>query len=123
MDVTASDEIFNNGYRYSFRVQPGSTVIATAAARYLDEVSEEAGRPVEQVAFLHEQTDFGTAAARAFTAAARQRGIEVSPIISYDATSVSDFTAQVTQVKASGADVPPSGTTATACSSHRRSRR
>jgi branched-chain amino acid transport system substrate-binding protein len=105
MDVTASDEIFNNGYRYSFRVQPGSTVIATAAARYLDEVSEEAGRPVEQVAFLHEQTDFGTAAARASTPPPRQRGIEVSPIISYDATSVSDFTAQVTQVKASGADV------------------
>ena len=57
------------------------------------------------MAFLHEQTDFGTAAARAFTAAARERGIEVGPIISYDATTVSDFTAQITQVKASGADV------------------
>ncbi len=105
MDVTAADEIFDHGYRYSFRVQPGSTVIATAAAQYLDEVSREHGRPVEKVAFLHEQTDFGTAAAEAFTAAARERGIEVDPIISYDATTVSDFTAQITQVKASGANV------------------
>ncbi|EIE98473.1 ABC transporter substrate-binding protein [Saccharomonospora glauca] len=105
MDVTAADEIFDHGYRYSFRVQPGSTAIATSAARYLDEVSREHGKPVEKVAFLHEQTDFGTAAAEAFTAAARERGIEVGPVISYDATTASDFTAQVTQVKASGADV------------------
>ncbi|NKQ54476.1 ABC transporter substrate-binding protein [Amycolatopsis sp. K13G38] len=105
MDVTASDTIFSHGYKYSFRVQPGSKAIATAAARYLKQVSEQAGKPVRKVAFLHEQSDFGSGAAEAFTAAAKQLGIEVGPNISYDATTVSDLTAQVTQVKASGADV------------------
>ncbi|NDU71082.1 ABC transporter substrate-binding protein [Actinomadura sp. DSM 109109] len=105
MDVTASDAIFAHGYRYAFRVQPGSAAIAGAAARYLKEVSERAGKPVRKVAFLHEQTDFGSGAAEAFTAAAKRLGIEVGPDISYDALTVSDLTAQITQVKASGADV------------------
>ncbi|GAA1815747.1 ABC transporter substrate-binding protein [Actinomadura chokoriensis] len=105
MDVTASDAIFAHGYRYAFRVQPGSAAIAGAAARYLKEVSEQAGKPVRKVAFLHEQTDFGSGAAEAFAKAAEKLGIEVGPDISYDALTVSDLTAQVTQVKASGADV------------------
>ncbi len=105
MDVTASDAIFSHGYKYSFRVQPGSKAIATAAAQYLKAVSDQAGKPVRKVAFLHEQSDFGSGAADAFTAAAKQLGIEVGPNISYDATTVSDLTAQITQVKASGADV------------------
>ncbi|GAB3565005.1 ABC transporter substrate-binding protein [Amycolatopsis endophytica] len=104
-DVTASDQVYAHGYKYAFRVQPGSEVIATAAAQYLRQVSQQAGKPVKKVAFLHEQSDFGSGAAEAFTEAARQLGIEVGPDISYDAASVSDLTAQVTQVKASGADV------------------
>ncbi|WP_262403616.1 ABC transporter substrate-binding protein [Actinomadura sp. CNU-125] len=105
MDVTASDEIFAHGYDYSFRVQPGSAVISAAAAKYLKAVSQEAGKPVRKVAFLHEQSDFGSGAAEAFAAAAAGLGIEVDPVISYDAATVSDLTAQITQVKASGADV------------------
>jgi branched-chain amino acid transport system substrate-binding protein len=104
-DVTASDQVYAHGYKYAFRVQPGSEVIATAAAQYLQQVSQQAGKPVRKVAFLHEQSDFGSGAAEAFTEAAQHLGIEVGPDISYDAASVSDLTAQVTQVKASGADV------------------
>lgn len=105
MDVTASDEIFQHGYRYSFRVQPGSAKISESAAEYLEQVSRQAGKPAERVAVLHEQTDFGTGAADAFEAAAGKLGMEVGPRISYDATTAADFTSQITQVKASGADV------------------
>lgn len=105
MDVTGSDTILSQGYRYSFRVQPSNNHIAAAAAQYLKEVSEQAGKPVRKVAFLHEQTDFGTGVAEAFSAAAAELGIEVGPNISYDATTASDLTTQITQVKASGADV------------------
>jgi branched-chain amino acid transport system substrate-binding protein len=105
MDVTASDAIFANGYRYSFRVQPGSRAISTAAARYLKEVADKAGKPVRKVAILHEQTDFGSGAAEAFVQAAKGLGLPIGPNISYDALTTSDLTAQVTQVKASGANV------------------
>ncbi|MDL4774059.1 MULTISPECIES: ABC transporter substrate-binding protein [Thermomonosporaceae] len=105
MDVTASDAIFAHGYRYAFRVQPGSEAISAAAAAYLKEVSEKAGKPVRKVAFLHEQTDFGSGAAEAFSKAAAKLGIQMGPNISYDAVTTSDLTAQITQVKASGANV------------------
>jgi branched-chain amino acid transport system substrate-binding protein len=105
MDVTASDSIFANGYDYAFRVQPGSKAISSAGARHLKQVAEAAGKPVRKVAILHEQTDFGSGAAEAFTAEAEKLGLPIGPNISYDALSTSDLTAQVTQVKASGADV------------------
>ncbi|MFB4319226.1 ABC transporter substrate-binding protein [Actinomadura sp. 21ATH] len=104
MDVTATDAIFANGYEYAFRVQPGSKAISSAGARYLKEVADAAGKPVRKVAILHEQSDFGAGAAEAFTAEAAKLGLPIGPNISYDALSVSDLTAQVTQVKASGAN-------------------
>ncbi|MFI0356005.1 ABC transporter substrate-binding protein [Actinomadura sp. 9N407] len=105
MDVTATDTIFANGYDYAFRVQPGSKAISSAGARQLKQVADAAGKPVRKVAILHEQSDFGSGAAEAFTAEAEKLGLPIGPNISYDALTTSDLTAQVTQVKASGADV------------------
>ena len=55
------------------------------------------------------------------TRRATELGFEVGPAISYDAASVADLTTQVTQVKASGADVLAGlqATTETVCSSPR----
>ena len=68
-------------------------------------MSKAAGKPVKKVAFLHEQGPFGTSVRDAFTKKAKELGFEVGPAVSYDAASVSDLTTQITQVKASGADV------------------
>jgi branched-chain amino acid transport system substrate-binding protein len=57
------------------------------------------------VAYLHDDTAFGTSVLAAFKAQAAKLGFQVGPEISYSPASVSDLTTQVTQVKASGADV------------------
>jgi branched-chain amino acid transport system substrate-binding protein len=105
IDVSSADSILSQGYKYTFRVQPSSTVLGTAGAQYLDQVSKAAGKPAKKVAVLHEQGPFGTAVCDAFKAQAAKAGIQVGPAIAYDAANVSDMTTQVTQVKASGADV------------------
>ncbi|MEV4622545.1 ABC transporter substrate-binding protein [Asanoa sp. NPDC049573] len=105
IDVSSADSILAQGYKYTFRVQPSSTVLGTSGAQFLDQVAKAAGKPVKQVAVLHEQGPFGTAVRDAFKAEAAKAGIKVEPAIAYDAASVSDLTTQVTQVKASGADV------------------
>ncbi|MEV0718410.1 ABC transporter substrate-binding protein [Asanoa sp. NPDC050611] len=105
IDVSSADSILAQGYKYTFRVQPSSTVLGTAGAQFLDQVAKAAGKPAKKVAVLHEQGPFGTAVRDAFKAEAAKAGIEVGPAIAYDAASVSDLTTQVTQVKASGADV------------------
>ncbi|MGC1210811.1 MAG: ABC transporter substrate-binding protein [Micromonospora sp.] len=105
IDVSSADSILSQGYKYTFRVQPSSTVLGTAGAQFLDQVAKAANQPVKTVAVLHEQGPFGTAIRDAFKAEAEKAGIKVGPAIAYDAANVSDLTTQVTQVKASGADV------------------
>lgn len=105
MDITGDDGILKNGYTYSFRMQPQNSRFGSTAAQYLQQVSTAAGKPAKKVAYLHESTAFGTNVYKAFKAEAEKQGMTVDPEISYDAASVSDLTTQMTQVKASGADV------------------
>lgn len=105
IDIATADELLEQGYRYTFRIQPNATTMGTQGARYLQEVSTAAGAPARQVAYLHEQSAFGTTVKDAFVAEAQALGLTVDPIIGYDAASVSDLTTQVTAVAASGADV------------------
>jgi branched-chain amino acid transport system substrate-binding protein len=105
IDVSSADSILTQGYKFTFRVQPSSTVLGTAGAQFLDKVSKAANQPAKTVAVLHEQGPFGTAVRDAFKAEAEKAGIKVGPALAYDAANVSDLTTQVTQVKASGADV------------------
>jgi len=105
IDVSSADAILAQGYQYTFRLQPSGTVLAEGGAQYLSEVSTAAGKPAKKVAILHEQGPFGTAIKDVFTKKAQSLGMEVGPVASYDPAKVSDFTTQVTAVKASGADV------------------
>jgi branched-chain amino acid transport system substrate-binding protein len=105
IDVSVADAILQQGYKYTFRLQPSSTVLGERGAEYLGQVSEAAGQKAEQVAILHEQGPFGSAIRDAFSAKAQALGMAIGPVISYDAANVSDFTTQVTSVKAEGADV------------------
>ncbi len=105
IDVSSADAILQQGYKYTFRLQPSGTVLAEQGAQYLSEVSTAAGKPAKKVAILHEQGPFGTAVKDVFTKKAQSLGMEVGPVASYDPAKVSDFTTQVTAVKAAGADV------------------
>jgi branched-chain amino acid transport system substrate-binding protein len=105
MDITADDAVLDQGYQYSFRIQPPNSAMGTRGARYLKELAEEAGKPLPTVAYLHEQTAFGTSVFTSFAAEAGRLGIPIVTEISYDAANVSDLTTQITSVKASGATV------------------
>lgn len=105
IDIAAADDLLEQGYQYTFRIQPNASTMGTAGAQYLADVSTAAGAPVRKVAYLHEQSSFGTSVKDAFVAKAQSLGMTVDPIISYDAKSVSDLTTQMTAVKAAGADV------------------
>lgn len=105
MDVSALDEILQQGYSYSFRMQPNATLLGEQGFSSLLAMAEDAGEPIQQIAYLYEQGNFGKAVYAAFQAAADEAGITVDPAISYDAASVSDMTTQIQQVASSGADV------------------
>jgi branched-chain amino acid transport system substrate-binding protein len=105
IDVSSADQILQQGYKYTFRLQPSGTVLAEKGAEFLSDLSKEAGAPAKTIAILNEQGPFGTAIAKTFTEKAKSLGMNVGQQISYDPANVSDFTTQMTAIKQSGADV------------------
>ncbi len=105
IDVATADSLLDQGYKYTFRIQPGSTSMGQFGARYLKEIAEAQGSPVESVAYLHESSEFGTSVFEAFQEEAQKEGIEIIREISYDAFNVSDLTSELTQAKAADPDV------------------
>jgi branched-chain amino acid transport system substrate-binding protein len=105
MDITADDAVLDQGYEYSFRLQPPNSSMGVRGARYLKEIAEAAGKPLPKVAYLHEQTAFGTSVHKSFAEEAAKLGIPIVTEITYDAATVSDLTTQITSVKSSGATV------------------
>jgi len=105
IDVATADSLLAQGYKYTFRIQPGSKDMGEFGARYLKEIAEAQGSTVESVAYIHESSEFGTSVFEAFRDEAQKEGIEISREISYDALNVSDLTSELTQAKAADPDV------------------
>lgn len=105
IDVAVSDEILDQGYQNTFRIQPNATAMGVQGAKFLKELTDAEGIDVMKIAHLHEQSAFGTSVNAAFTEAAAEYGWTVEPIISYDAFGVTDLTTEMTEVKAAAPDV------------------
>lgn len=105
IDVATADSLLDQGYEYTFRIQPGSTRMGEYGARYLKDIAESKGSPVTTVAYIHESSEFGTSVFEAFQNEAQNEGVEVVKEISYDALNVSDLTSELTQAKSANPDV------------------
>lgn len=104
IDVSVADNITQQGYKYTFRVQPNATAMGTYGARYLTEISTTAGQPVKTIGYLHEPSDFGTTVFAAFKAEAEKHGMQITKEVTYELSN-SDLTAQATQALSGNPDV------------------
>jgi branched-chain amino acid transport system substrate-binding protein len=104
IDVSVADNITQNGYKYTFRVQPNATSMGTYGARYLKQIADKAGQPVKTVGYLHEPSDFGTSVFAAFKAEAEKQGMSIGKEVTYELSNT-DLTAQATQALADNPDV------------------
>lgn len=104
MDVASLDSILEQGYDYSFRIQPSSGMMGERSADYLDQMAKDAGEDVSTIGVLYEQGNYGTAVDKAFESRIEELGMDVSASISYDPASSNMFT-QVQRAIAGGVDV------------------
>ncbi|GAA1575864.1 ABC transporter substrate-binding protein [Leucobacter aridicollis] len=104
MDVSALDSILEQGYTYSFRVQPSGGMMGERSAVYLKDMADEAGTEIQRIGFLYEQGNYGASVYKAFEAKASELGMTVSTAISYD-PAASDLSTQVQQALAGGVDL------------------
>jgi branched-chain amino acid transport system substrate-binding protein len=95
-DSVASN-ITTRGFKYTFRVTPIAQNFADSYMQFLTKM-KQAGKPVDSIAIVNENTDYGSSVGDAIAAAAKQTGLPVAIRIPYSANGA-DVTAQVLQLK------------------------
>jgi branched-chain amino acid transport system substrate-binding protein len=105
IDVAVADAILDQGYEYTFRLQPNATSMGVNGADFLQEMSEATGEEINSVVYLFEgTTGFGDSVRAAFVERAAELGIEVVDEIGYDPFGVTDLTTEMTRINALAPD-------------------
>jgi branched-chain amino acid transport system substrate-binding protein len=85
------------GFKNTFRVTPVASNFADSYMRFLQD-QKKAGRRVEDIAIVNENTDYGSSVGDAIAAEAKKVGFPVSIRVPYSANGA-DVSAQVLQLK------------------------
>ena len=89
--------ITGRGFKYTFRVTPIAQNFADSYMRFLKSM-KQAGKSVDTIAIVNENTDYGTSVGDAIEAEAKKTGLPLAIRIPYSANG-SDVSAQVLQLK------------------------
>jgi branched-chain amino acid transport system substrate-binding protein len=99
IDVAVADAILDQGYEYTFRLQPNATSMGVNGAQFLAELAENSGEEIGSVVYLYEgTTGFGDSVRAAFVEEADALGIEVLEEIGYAPFEVTDLTTEMTRI-------------------------
>ena len=105
IDVAVDDQILEQDYQYTFRIQPNASSMGEDGADRLLEIAEQGGETVDSVAYIHEEGAFGTSVFEAFKKQAESQGISVAKEVTYSPTNFSDATTQVREAASADPDV------------------
>ncbi len=97
-------DLTERGFKYFFRTTPVATDIAKTYMEFLSDIKEAGIIPVESLAIVNENTDYGTSVAKVLREAAKASGFNVAVEIPYSANTT-DVSAQVLQLKEVNPDV------------------
>ena len=102
--VAVADEVTSRGFKYTFRVQPSAEQMASQTVKYVSEIAKATGQTVKTIAYLHDDTAFGTSLAGHVKKYAANYGMEVIVDVPYSPRAA-DVATEVGKIKAAGADV------------------
>jgi len=95
--------ITQRGFKWVFRTGPIASDFATAYTKFLLE-QKQAGRKIDSIAIVNENTEYGTSVSGSIADAAKQAGLTLAAQIPYSANTA-DVSAQVLQLKEKRPDV------------------
>ncbi len=104
VSVGSAEEITKRGFKYTFRIQPASSMFVDQALKYMTEIAKAKGQKIKTIAYLHESTQFGTALADFTVEYAPKYGLELILRVPYS-TKAADVSTEVGKIKAAGADL------------------
>ncbi len=101
IDVAVADAILDQGYGYTFRLQPNATSMGVNGAQFLVDLAAASGEEINTVVYLFEgTTGFGDSVRAAFVEKAAELGLEVLDEIGYAPFEVTDLTTEMTRINA-----------------------
>jgi branched-chain amino acid transport system substrate-binding protein len=95
--------ITQRGFKWVFRTGPIASDFAIAYTKFLLD-QKKAGRKIDSIAIVNENTEYGTSVSGSIADAAKQAGLTLAAQIPYSANSA-DVSAQVLQLKEKRPDV------------------
>lgn len=104
VSVASAEEVTTRGFKYTFRIQPTSSMFVDQALKYMTEIAKAKGQKIKTIAYLHESTQFGTALADFTVKYAPKYGLELILRVPYS-TQAADVSTEVGKIKAAGADL------------------
>ena len=102
--VASANEITARGFKYTFRVQPPSMTFSENALKFMAEITKTTGVSAKTIAYLHENTQFGTTLADDVEKFASKYGMNVVSRVSYS-TKAADYSTEIGKIKSAGADL------------------
>jgi branched-chain amino acid transport system substrate-binding protein len=94
---SVAGNITTRGFKYTFRVTPIAQNFADSYMRFVTAM-KQSGKPVDTIAIVNENTDYGTSVGDAIEAEAKKTGLKLAIRIRYSANGP-DVTPQVLQLK------------------------
>jgi branched-chain amino acid transport system substrate-binding protein len=99
--VASSADLLKNGYEYTFRIQPSTEVFSRNFLEYLSFVKTD---DMKTVAFIYEDSNYGSGIVNYILEHIDQTGLEVVGAVSYS-SSTSTLSAEVTRLAALNPDL------------------
>lgn len=99
--VASSDNLLSNGYKYTFRIQPSVSTFSKNFLEYLDFFKTD---DMKTVAFIYENSNYGTGIAEYIKSHIDQTGLEIVGMLAYPATT-STLSAEVTKLASLNPDL------------------
>jgi len=104
VSVAVDDKVTGRDFKYTFRVQPNARQMSRDTAQYLSEIIKASNSNAKTIAYLHDDTAFGTSLSGHVKDFAPEYGLEVIEDVPYSPKSA-DVTTEVGKIKAAGADL------------------
>lgn len=104
VSVAVADEVTGRGFKYTFRTQPSAEQMASQTVKFISEIAKAKGETVKTIAYLHDDTAFGTSLAGHVIKYAPQYGMEVIANVPYS-PKAADVSTEVGKIKAAAADI------------------
>ncbi len=103
--VTIANEIMSRGFKYTFRIQPDQTQMASGLVDALKELKTASGQPIKTAVIIHEDSLFGTGFADLLKKTSTESGLQIVSTVPYKVAGLTDLTTELTKVNSTNADV------------------